>query len=66
MAPPENDHVAHRDGREEPHRRRVEEVRDPGPHAVYRIRNERTNEIQVITQGQREAEAPKPGDRTAR
>ncbi|MCY0946106.1 hypothetical protein [Streptomyces antarcticus] len=61
MAPPENDDVAYRDGREEMRRGRVEEVRDPGPHAVYRIRNERTSEIQVITQGQREAEAPEAG-----
>ncbi|MFD3543943.1 hypothetical protein ACFWUQ_31190 [Streptomyces sp. NPDC058662] len=47
-----DDLVTYRDGREDEHRGRIEEVRDPGPHAVYRIRNERTNEIQVITQEQ--------------
>ncbi|MFD4736886.1 hypothetical protein ACFWNR_39145 [Streptomyces virginiae] len=31
---------------------RIEEFRDEGPHAVHRMRNEETDEIQVITQGQ--------------
>ncbi|MCX5078097.1 hypothetical protein ACFWHQ_09375 [Streptomyces sp. NPDC060334] len=52
MALEKNDRVGYRDGREGRHHGRVEEVRDPGPHAVYRIRNELTNEIQVITQEQ--------------
>ncbi|MEU9233931.1 hypothetical protein [Streptomyces subrutilus] len=48
----ENDHITYHDGRPEPQKGRIEEVRDEGPHAVYRVRNEETNEIQVITQGQ--------------
>ncbi len=39
-------------GRPNPQKGRMEEVRDEGPHAVYRVRNEETSEIQVITQGQ--------------
>ncbi|WP_158717218.1 hypothetical protein [Streptomyces sp. NRRL F-4474] len=61
MLPTENDRVTYRDGREDLHRGRIEEVRDPGPYAVYRIRNERTNELQVITQEQIEAEPDPPG-----
>ncbi|WP_042804645.1 hypothetical protein [Streptomyces sp. C] len=56
MTPGENDEVTYRDGRDR-HRGRIEEVRDPGPHAVYRIRNERTNEVQVITQDQLDDQA---------
>ncbi|MFC9819632.1 hypothetical protein ACFWG6_30295 [Streptomyces erythrochromogenes] len=48
----ENDRITYHDGRPEPQKGRIEEVRDDGPHAVYRVRNEKTNEIQVITQGQ--------------
>ncbi|MHC6624726.1 hypothetical protein ACYTFC_01220 [Streptomyces globosus] len=47
-----NDRVVYRDGREEPQRGRIQEVRDEGPHAVYRIRNDATGEIQVITREQ--------------
>ncbi|MFF3020185.1 hypothetical protein [Streptomyces sp. NPDC057939] len=47
-----DDRIGYHDGRGELHHGRIEEVRDPGPHAVYRIRNELTNEIQVITHGQ--------------
>ncbi|MFC9817012.1 hypothetical protein ACFVJM_33690 [Streptomyces virginiae] len=60
MVPAENDRVTYRDGRDDLHRGRIEEVRDPGPHAVYRIRNERTNELQVITQEQIEGEPGAP------
>ncbi|MFC8175891.1 hypothetical protein ACFY84_11620 [Streptomyces sp. NPDC012438] len=45
-----NDHVACRDGRPGTRRGRIEEVRDEGPHAVYRIRNDVTDEIQVVTE----------------
>ncbi|MFE5514240.1 hypothetical protein ACFQ9J_27275 [Streptomyces sp. NPDC056529] len=48
----ENDHVAYRDGRPGTRRGRIEEVRDEGPHAVYRIRNDATDEIQVVTEDQ--------------
>ncbi|MFI8345317.1 hypothetical protein ACIF8W_35415 [Streptomyces sp. NPDC085639] len=48
----ENDRITYHDGRPDPQKGRIEEVRDEGPHAVYRVRNEETNEIQVITQGQ--------------
>ncbi|MFE5811631.1 hypothetical protein [Streptomyces sp. NPDC056491] len=48
----ENDPITYHDGRPDPQKGRIEEVRDEGPHAVYRVRNEETNEIQVITQGQ--------------
>ncbi|MFD9372417.1 hypothetical protein ACFWA6_32615 [Streptomyces sp. NPDC060020] len=48
----ENDLITYHDGRSDPQKGRIEEVRDQGPHAVYRVRNEETNEIQVITQGQ--------------
>ncbi|MFE5560606.1 hypothetical protein [Streptomyces sp. NPDC056544] len=48
----ENDHITYRDGRPDPQKGRIDEVRDDGPHAAYRVRNEETNEIQVITQGQ--------------
>ncbi|MFE5491399.1 hypothetical protein ACIRS3_28965 [Streptomyces virginiae] len=57
MVPAENDRVTYRDGRDDLHRGRIVEVRDPGPHAVYRIRNERTNELQVITQEQIEGDS---------
>ncbi|MEU4358287.1 hypothetical protein [Streptomyces virginiae] len=60
MVPAENDRVTDRDGREDLHRGRIEEVRDPGPHAVYRIRNERTNELQIITREQIEGEPGAP------
>lgn len=60
MAPREKDRVTYRDGRQDLHRGRIEEVRDPGPHAVYRIRNERTNELQVITQDQIEGDPDGP------
>ncbi|MFD6183791.1 hypothetical protein [Streptomyces goshikiensis] len=40
------------DGRPDPQKGRIKEVRDEGPHAVYRVRKEETNEIQVITHGQ--------------
>ncbi len=61
MAADKNDQVSYRDGRKDLQRGRVEEVRDAGPHGVYRIRNERTNEIQVVTQGQIEQEENGPG-----
>lgn len=48
----EKDHITYHDGRPKPQKGRIEEVRDQGPHAVYRVRNEETNEIQVISQGQ--------------
>ena len=52
MSHKENDHITYHDGRAKPQKGRIEEVRDQGPHAVYRVRNEETNEIQVITQEQ--------------
>ncbi|MFF5448790.1 hypothetical protein [Streptomyces sp. NPDC012888] len=48
----ENERVTYRDGRPGLQTGRVEEVRDEGPHAVYRVRNEATGEIQVVTQEQ--------------
>ncbi|MFE9480842.1 hypothetical protein ACFYNM_19850 [Streptomyces spororaveus] len=48
----ENDLITYHDGQPDLQEGRIEEARDQGPHAVYRVRNAKTNEIQVITQGQ--------------